>query len=368
MGNNFLDVERRHSRSSSRRQFLRTVATTGMGTGILSQSATVLATDNGAGVSDPDNPWEPDPPGGGGGSGDISNIWKLSDSVTDEYAGSAEGHATLAVAELHAESKGNHSWDEIPIQLSGNAITQTDSDDFLSNVTHSASGVTWDDDAADGAAGPLIFAEENTDYIGGYYDGYDGGENDDALYDLLSIAIGFLPINSLVFEAGMAIADLLLMADVSEMGPDSHHREWNWGQKIQTTWWTKYEIRLDPGETLAFNVGDVVSLYGKSNALTPGGTFEVMMPWTVDSLQEQIEARVSIEQLRRAGPKGIALPDIYDGLVAYAGSVVKKYPSLSSKDSTTIAQFDDDRIHYRYPVDMSYKGPLPDDFDERLIG
>ncbi|WP_254864206.1 twin-arginine translocation signal domain-containing protein [Halovivax gelatinilyticus] len=362
MGNDNPYDRRRPSRP--RRQFLQTAAITGVSAGLLSQ--TVSARDDDDAGTDDRNPFDP-PPGGGG--GDINRTWEFSDEATDNYGGSVEGYASMAVVQFKANPVSDQPWDRISLQINGNAITHTDTGVLLSNVERSGHAISWDDSSAAGPQEGLIHAAPNSDWIGGYHDEYDDGEGNNVSDYVIDFGLSQMGADKYVAAAETIFEALGWLYDDYFDRPETYERDWDWDGRKQTSWWTKYEVNLEPNETLEINVGDVVDLIGKPGALHMGGTFELIMPANAGSFRERIEARVSSDRLLHAGIRGIEFPEIHEGLTAYAGATVNAHPERFDLDTEAIAQLDDHDFHYQYPVEMSLTGPLPDDFwDDKHVG
>ncbi|WP_254864554.1 hypothetical protein [Halovivax gelatinilyticus] len=347
-----------------RRQFLHTAAMTGVSASLLSQTVSA-GTDDDAGTDDR-NPFDP-PPGGGG--GDINRTWEFSDEATDNYGGSVEGYASSSVVQFTANEVTEFPWDRITLEMNGNAITHSDSGDLLSNVEYTEHAITWDESSAEGHPDGIVQASNHSAYIGGYHDEYDDGQGNNVSDYVIDFGLRLIEADEYVDKAEDIVDALGSYFDDVFDWPERYERQWDWGGRRQTSWWTKYDVQLEPNETLEINVGDTIHLLGKPYALYTGGTFEIIMPANAGSFRERIEARVSSDRLLNAGLRGIEFPEIHEGLTAYAGATVNAHPERFDLDAAEIARLDDDDFHYQYPVEMSLTGPLPDDFwDEKTLG
>ncbi|WP_152419896.1 hypothetical protein [Natrialba hulunbeirensis] len=307
-----------------------------------------MAADKNSPESEDRNPIAP-PPGGGGGS-DFVNNWVLNDDVT--YAGGAQGYSSLSVGELEAEGAALFDWDEIPIRTSGHAVTFNTNDEIVDNITYTEQGITWDEDSADGA-NSLVYAEDDNVFIGAYYE-YIDGERIDPVTSLISAGIGGLPQSkTLSFSTSVIVDSLIGYIDTASGSSGQYSREWDWGGQEQTTWWTNYLVRLEPGEQFTFNLSDSISLLGNPSSMLTGGQFEVEMPDEIDSIGEKIGKETTIEDLDEAGVKGLDLPEIYEGLTAYSGGVIKENPEMVQMSSEKIAQLSEEDVVYRYPANIS---------------
>lgn len=249
----------------------------------------------------------------------------------------------------------------LPIQCSGNGLTVDSHGDPLESVRYSGQYVDW---TAGSAAGndPLVHAFNNEDYIG-KFDSTMGGSGDvDPPLAVISAGIGLLPGGG-SFAASLIANVMLNGVDTTGGGSTKIERKWDWGytQTAQASWWAKYNILLDPGETFTFEVGDYVQIQPGFATAQNYGEIQVFMPNNPDT--DTVRSELQRGQLEAAGAEGVDLSHHTEGLRVYSGRVAKRNPQLFH--SLDLDDVDDDQIVYKYPVKSRAlsRSPSPEKFD-----
>lgn len=331
----------------SRRRVLKTIPTALCTVGI----GSAVAEDDASPSSD-----EPIRGPGGGGGKPIHHLF--SDQAESVY-GTEKVHNGLDVMVREAETYGGQPFSQLPIQCSGNGLTEDSDGTPLENIRYSGQYVDWEAGSAEGND-PLVDAYNNEFYIGKFDSTMSDPGGVDPVLAVISAGISMLPGGG-TFAASV-IANIMLNG-VDTVGKDSTkiERSWDWGgQAWQASWWGKYDIFLMPGEFFTFQVGDYVQSEGNTTAMNYG-EIQVYMPNNPDP--DTIRSELQRGQLEAAGARGVDLSHHTEGLRVYSGRVAKRNPELFH--SIDLDDVDDDQIVYKFPVRSKVvsRSPSPEKFD-----
>lgn len=199
-----------------------------------------------------------------------------------EYGGGLTGQFTGAVYEWNWGCDSGLPYWEKTIQVAGDAVVFDSNDDLVPNILVTEEGLNFDHTKNNH---DTVDTENNGTFVGAHSNLDPGTDPTDAQDETLEKAFdvftGFLSIAATLLNyetAGLLTLISFFLSDGGTTSADHWRRVWDWNDAKQTSWWTKYQVRLNAGQDMQMDVSNAVSLFGAQSDLFAGAVWTCNAP------------------------------------------------------------------------------------------
>lgn len=280
------------------------------------------------------------------------------------YSGDVTGEFTGAVYEWTWGCDSGLPYWEKTIQVGGDAVVYDSNDDLLPNILVTEEGLNFDHTKNNH---DTVDTENNGTFVGAHSNLDPGTDPTDAQDETLEKAFdvftGFISIAATLLNyetAGLLSLISFFLSDGGMTDPDHWRRVWDWSDAKQTSWWTKYQVRLNAGQDMQMDVSNAVSLFGAQSDLFSGAV------WTCNAPDhEPPSTSTTWFDVTEAS---LNVPVVLEGkgdVMAFSGQFVMDHPEMfrMSEERMDALDWDDVVLRARSPnrdVREKRAGEAPD--------